>query len=68
MYRETCYKCQNHWGKCSCPEAGEEALFEHGGVAIVDPSVSHCGRFFVDPEVYYGEAYKEWKKGENADG
>ena len=30
--------------------------------AITDPSVSECGRFFVNPVDYYGEAYCKWRE------
>lgn len=59
-----CYFCDGRWGKCTCPAlAGEESLFEAVGCAVAEPNVSVCGRDFVDPVAYYGEAYVEWAKG-----
>lgn len=72
-YRETCYFCRAAWGACSCDfpdavnEAGEavEDLatlpgfdFPSAGVYVTAPNVSLCGRFYVDPTVYYGAAYE----------
>lgn len=58
--RTTCYKCEASWGSCHCPDVVEELGFEWNGMLIVNPVVSECGRFFVEPELYYGEAYIEW--------
>lgn len=43
----------------------EEDCFEFQGVWIVDPTVSECMRFKVDPIEYYGEAYINWKRGQD---
>lgn len=40
---------------------GKPFLYE--GFEIVDPFVSECGRFIVDPNEYYGEAYKKSLEG-----
>jgi hypothetical protein len=61
--RATCYFCENAWGACTCTfpngaEARARAGFDFGDVWVTDPSVSVCGRFYVDPLVYYGEALR----------
>lgn len=58
--RNTCYSCDNVWGQCTCEIDGEEC-FEFNGTVITDPTVSECGRFFVDPVVYYGLPFLQWK-------
>jgi hypothetical protein len=63
---EFCYFCRAAYGACSCdwpdPEErdGAEYLFEHHGTIIAKPNVSVCGRFFVNPVLYYGAAYVTW--------
>lgn len=68
--RKTCYGCGGEWGACTCPEAdlmdrgldGEApAAFEWNGFAIINPYVSECGRFYVDPVLYYGDAFRAWQ-------
>lgn len=62
-HRETCYFCDNRWGKCTCafPDCAvydpNAPGFEWGCFFITAPNVSECTRFFVDPVVYYGEAF-----------
>lgn len=60
-HRETCYFCHNSWGKCTCaspgPENREAPGFLWNEMWINEPNVSECTRYFVDPVVYYGEAY-----------
>lgn len=56
--RTQCHFCRQLWGKCTCKWNGSS--FEHGGDIITEPNLSECGRFFVNPEVYYGDAYKRW--------
>lgn len=60
-FRNTCYKCNNGWGNCHCPDVKEDQGFEWCGMWIVNPVVSECGRFFVNPEIHYGEAYITWR-------
>ncbi len=51
----------NH--KMAC-EPGEDTSdldgFLHDGTWITDPTTSECMRFEVNPDVYYGKAYREW--------
>lgn len=58
-YRDTCYFCDSVWGKCKCdkPEPDNEIGFDWHEFWIVDPSLDVTRRYFVDPNVYYGEAY-----------
>ncbi len=51
-----CHFCAQEWGNCHCKFDGE---FEFTGTAITDPCVSECGRFFVDPTIYYAPQYQE---------
>lgn len=63
--RSTCYTAGHNWGKCTCKTEVElEQGFEFEGHTIVDPSVSECGTYFVEPSVYYAEAYKRWRDDE----
>jgi hypothetical protein len=58
--RDTCVFCGARWGKCSCkfdPHGG----FLWRGSMITEPCVSECGRFFVDPEAYYGATFVVWR-------
>ena len=60
--RQTCFTACHEWGKCTCKvEVTPDKGFIFKGVLIVDPSISECGRFFVEPSVYYGDAYLAWK-------
>ena len=60
-FRSTCFSKGHNWGECTCKtEVHEDEGFEFQGTNIIDPSVSECGRFFVEPSVYYGEAYINW--------
>lgn len=69
--RATCYFCDAAYGSCTCrfhdqtDEVNDLATlpgFDWQGATfwITQPNVSVCGRFFVDPTVYYGEAYVTW--------
>ena len=61
--RTTCYNANHSWGECTCKtEVSEDKGFEFNGVTIVDPMLSECGLFFVDPVWYYGQAYINWLK------
>ena len=56
--RRACFQCGNRWGECTCtirPRYG----FEFEGYTITDPTVSVCGRYYVDPRTYYGAAYEQ---------
>ena len=60
-----CYFCGNRWGWCACPPLPDDEDpivpgFSWEGFWVTDPTCSPCGRFFVDPTVYYGEAYTQW--------
>jgi hypothetical protein len=57
--RETCYFCNRRWGECSC-KWHKGGGFMWQGTLIDEPNVSECGRFYVDPEAYYGKAYLDW--------
>lgn len=49
-------KLENEYGRIG---------FEWNGVWIVDPTLSECGRFEVDPATYYGldpEMFERFKK------
>lgn len=61
--RETCHACHSKWGECTCPLIPEDQGFEWKNSWVTDPGVSSCGRFFVEPTVYYGAAYIEWLRG-----
>lgn len=61
---EKCYFCDAVWGECICNFPcnvcncdSEAPGFDFGGCFIVQPNVTECTRFFVDPTVYYGEAF-----------
>ncbi len=45
-------------------EPGEDTSdldgFLHDGTWITDPTTSQCMRFKVNPDTYYGKAYREW--------
>lgn len=63
LFRDTCYACNNEWGKCVCQTSEDDPeKFEFNGVSIVDERVSDCGRFFVEPTLYYGEAFLTYQK------
>ncbi len=34
--------------------------FLHDGTWVIDPTSSECMRFEVNPNTYYGKAYREW--------
>ncbi len=40
----------------------DELGFLADGYFITSPNVTECGRFFVDPIVYYGQPYIDWAK------
>ena len=61
--RGICFTANHKWGKCTCKtEVPEEEGFTFEGTTIVDPSISGDGICFVEPTIYYGEAYINWKK------
>ena len=62
-YRETCYLCDQVYGRCVCPDMPARSGFIFEGMLITDPSVDETGRFYVEPEVYYGQAFKDWRDG-----
>ena len=65
-YIGVCFTAGHVWGECTCQTSvPEDEGFEFEGTNITDPCVSECGRFFVDPEIYYGEAYTVWKEKRN---
>lgn len=57
---EKCFFCRQEWGSCECDFILDEDGFNFNEFYITRPNVSVCTRFFVDPYVYYGEAYKKW--------
>ena len=58
-----CFLKGHKWGECTCnTEVSLEDGFEFEGHTIVDPTISECGCFFVDPIVYYGKAFTTWNK------
>lgn len=57
-----CFFCHASWGSCHCKDVGEDEGFEFEGTNIVQPTLDCTGRFFVNPEVFYGEAYIKWRK------
>jgi hypothetical protein len=68
-FRETCFFCNNLYGACICtfddaddPNSVDEIGFLADGYFITSPNVTECGRFFVDPIVYYGQPYIDWAK------
>jgi hypothetical protein len=61
-YRGVCFTAGHSWGSCTCKtEVSEDEGFEYKDTNIVDPSLSECGRFFIEPTVYYGQTYIDWK-------
>ena len=66
--RDTCAWCEAAWGSCTCQfpdpkecDVREVPGFDYQGMWIVQPNVSVCGRFYVDPVRYYGKAYTDWR-------
>ena len=59
--RSTCHACGASWGDCGCAPVSESQGFDAGGIWVTDPTVSECGRFFVEPAIYYGDAYLDWQ-------
>lgn len=59
VFRDTCFFCEACYGSCRC-SFDETDGFEHDGMWITMPNVSECGRFFVDPYVCYGDAFRRW--------
>jgi hypothetical protein len=55
---DECCQCSEEYDYCECEP--HETGFEFEGFMIHEPNVSVCGDRLVDPEVYYGEAYKTW--------
>ena len=54
--RSTCYRCNQTWGNCQCALASPtKFIFNH--TAIVDEGLDETGMFFVEPSIYYGQAY-----------
>lgn len=53
-----CCFCSRTWGRCTC-DFRKLAPFDFGGLSVTDPNLSECKRYFVDPDVYYGKAWKE---------
>jgi len=77
--RDTCFHCKAAWGKCTCrfptvvnddgttvEDASAVPGFDWKDFYITEPNVSVCGRFFVDPFVYYGDAYLAFVKDQEA--
>src|SRR5512138_2730871 len=62
MTLSACYFCHGHRGLCKCAWAPSDSSdgFDSGGTWITNPGISSCGRFFVDPNVTYGRAYRRW--------
>jgi len=70
--RETCFFCNNLCGACICTfydpadSSSADVVIADGffadGFFITAPNVTECGRFFVDPIVYYGQPYIDWAK------
>lgn len=60
-----CFFCENVWGKCTCqfpgPNDAEAPGFDFHEFFITNPSLSVCRRYFVNPFVYYGQAYCKWE-------
>jgi hypothetical protein len=54
-----CYFCHREHGHCQCVWSDVDG-FDFEDFTITAPNVSECGRFFVDPVVYYGEAFTRW--------
>lgn len=73
-YRDTCFFCGQEWGKCSCNGAhgtlgtGDPSIdayllgFDFDDMWITDWTLDASGRFYVDPFVYYGDAYRAFLK------
>ena len=60
--RHNCAQCAGFWGECTCGHVDSEGDLGFGYYEffITNPWVSECGRFFVDPTVYYGLNYTKW--------
>lgn len=60
-FRGSCWFCHKQWEKCTC-KWDEKDGFTYHDFFIYMPNVTECGRFFVDPVTYYGDAFIEWWK------
>ena len=57
-----CYLKGHYWGECTCKtEVSEDEGFSFEGTCIVDPMLNENATCFVNPEIYYGDAYRNWK-------
>ena len=58
-----CYFCGGKWGECECKNmtVSEDNGFTFNSTSIIDPRVDESGICFVDPHLYYGDAYKNSK-------
>lgn len=60
---ERCYYCHAEYGGCTCgwpddPESSDGFVCRDHW--ITKPNVSVCGRFYVDPTIYYAPDYATW--------
>lgn len=60
--RSACWFCGGTWGKCACswPDSVDTDGFDFEGFFISQPNITECNRFFVDPVLYYGDAFVRW--------
>jgi len=74
-HMDSCFFCHGVWGKCTCKfpsvtnndgtmvdDVDAVPGFDWKDFYVTEPNVSVCGRFFVDPFVYYGDAYRAFVK------
>lgn len=59
--RETCYFCDAAWDECQC-DGPVAAAFGFDSFLVTRPAVSVCGRFYVDPVAYYGDAFVQARR------
>ena len=59
-----CCQCSEEYDYCECEPIAEGFKFD--GFYITEPNVDISGDRLVDPEVYYGEAYKRWRRSNDA--
>lgn len=57
IYPNVCFQCRNSFNRCTCEELAPEDGFMYNGTLITNPFTSECGRFLVNPFLYYGKHY-----------
>lgn len=57
----------NVWTCAFCDANSGGFLHQKSGIWILDPYLSSCGRFKVDPIEEYGQDYLDWLAAEDGD-